>query len=149
MIRQRAKTLRREIITNGSNFTVTTGWSPGAGVTLAAVAGELELTIPALGNFVGASWAITGLQVGAIYQVAIVCRRGTSTDSFGVNFASGFLNGPNAAINATQSNITQRYTLQATAATGSVLVFASAASTAAGTQILNSITIKRAHPLFR
>jgi hypothetical protein len=149
MLRTRAKLLRREVVSNGSNFTATTGWSPGPGVTLAAVGGELELTIPALGSFVGASISLAGLAIGAVYQVAITCRRGTSTDSFGVNFATGFVNGPNAAINATQSNITQRYTLECNAATGSVLVFAAAASTAAGTLILNSLTIKRSQLTFR
>lgn len=124
-----------ERITNGAFATNTTGWSlVGAGGSMAAVSGELEITGSG-GGYPGARQTLTGLTVGNTYRLTCSARRGTTAQNVTV-----FAGSASVTVTGTASTpVSMFFVAASTSVNIEILINAGAAS---GTAYVDNVSVQ-------
>ena len=131
------KRLGAELVSNGDFASGTAGWSV-SGSTIAAVAGELEVTNTATSN--AQAFQPVPTTAGKVYSVSGTYRRGTAETNaqLMVNNNGSF---PSVGVNTTTSNLT--YTATLTAASNQLSVIALIGATTTGkTAYFDNISVR-------
>jgi hypothetical protein len=128
-----------ELVTNGTFDTDLSGWTAEGSNTIAAVNGELEVTLNSA-LFSGArSTYLSALQIGKTYKAEVTARRGTTGSGFIVRFGAAVTT-EQIAFNSTTSE-TRQLIFTATQSTTIVRVL-DGSSSGNGTLYIDNISVR-------